>query len=69
MGGDANSAADYMLVCSCEVDLGPLARFLPNAEGFRTAWCRRCDHVTIVRGTQVLKVMTLAELEAKRVKV
>lgn len=66
LGGDANSPADYMLICSCEVELGPLARFLENGEGFRSAWCTRCDHVTIVRGTQVLRVIPLKELEARR---
>lgn len=47
--GDMNSPADYVLSCGCGVELGPLVRFSPNAEGHRSCFCPRCKHVTIVK--------------------
>lgn len=46
--GNANSAADYTLICTCAKELGPLAGFFPNGEGTRTILCLQCNHVTLV---------------------
>lgn len=62
--GDRNDPVNYVLLCSCELELGPLARFLPNKDGYRTALCPRCDHVTIVRGTQIERVVAASDIPA-----
>lgn len=47
-GGNANSLADYTLVCTCESELGPVAGFFPNQEGHRSVLCLKCKHVTVI---------------------
>lgn len=52
-GGNTASAFDYTVYCSCETNgkstnLGPMGRFVPNAQGFRTILCNVCKHVTII---------------------
>ena len=64
--GDRNSPFDYVLVCKCGVDLGPLGRFLPNADEVRTAECLLCACVTIVKGTQIAGLTTRGAIEAAR---
>lgn len=55
--GDMNSLADYVLTCVCGTLLGPVARFMPNADGFRTPWCPTCSHCTLIdKNGQILKV-------------
>ena len=48
MGGNANSMADYTIICTCESELGPLAGFFPNPAGERTVLCLRCKHITVI---------------------
>lgn len=53
VGGNANSLFDYTLYCACEseghpTNLGPVGKFVPNAEGQRSALCPKCLHVTIL---------------------
>lgn len=58
--GDMNSPFDYLLFCSCEILLGPLGRFTPNADGLRTAYCMRCSRCTVIdKGGQVTKVFPM----------
>lgn len=47
-GGNANSLTDYTLICSCQAELGPVAGFFPNADGVRTVFCPKCQHITLV---------------------
>jgi hypothetical protein len=57
LGGNANSANDYTIICSCGATLGVLAGFFPNAEGTRTALCPKCEHITAVDKDGGIKVV------------
>lgn len=56
LGGDANDAASYTLVCRCGHDAGPLARFLLQPSGIRASRCLICDTVTIIHDTRIVRV-------------
>lgn len=65
--GDRNDPVNYMLICSCEVDLGPLGKWNPTPEGVVTVHCERCDLISFVEinGTpKVLRVVAKQEVEA-----
>lgn len=57
LGGNANSPTDYTLICKCEATLGPLAKFMPNKDGIRTALCPKCEHITTVDKDNAIKVI------------
>jgi len=49
--------ANYNVICSCEQELGPLAKFTANPDGYRTALCTTCQRVTILNTHgQIVKV-------------
>lgn len=49
--GDRNELTNYVLFCSCGLELGPLSRFRPNDVGIATVGCERhgCARVLFVR--------------------
>ena len=62
--GNQNSEYDYTLFCQCTVELGPLGRFRPNADGIRTVLCPECDSMTIItKNGQIAKVVKIKKLE------
>lgn len=63
MGGNANSASDYTLICTCETELGVLARYFPNDSGARSVFCPRCHHITIVNAEGQVTAYVLAPKE------
>lgn len=66
LGGNANSHYDYTLICTCKTELGVLGLFTPNKAGERSAFCPRCEHVTIVdKNGQTTYVKAPAEVIAK----
>jgi hypothetical protein len=62
--GDMNSPFDYEIHCHCKAVLGPLGRFVANAQGVRTAFCPRCSHVTIVDKAGGIKVVPFNIMKA-----
>ena len=64
-GGDQNSPFDYVVICTCGQNVGPLGRFVPNKDGLRTPFCV-CDRMIVLdRNGQVLmeKVLSKAEID------
>ncbi len=64
-GGDANSAANYMLTCGCGLELGPVGGYRVNPEGFRSVCCPRCEMVTILdKDAKIMKFLPMKDLVA-----
>jgi len=61
--GDRNDPANYTLHCRCGLDLGPLARFTLK-DGIRRGRCPQCKHAAVIRGTQIVGMMTPEEVTA-----
>lgn len=62
--GDANSPYNYVVICTCGMNVGPLGRFSPNKDGLRTPLCA-CGRVIIIdRNGQIAgeKLLTKKEL-------